>query len=141
MDRPKLIYLINIAQRRVHATIAAGGDGHTAARAGLLLALSKDKPTPMAQVQQALDLGAPAASALVDRAIKAKLVERTPDPDDGRAWLLRLTNEGHAARKEAVRVAKQLNDRLCAGFSDSELAIVERWLGSVREKFPKETIE
>lgn len=138
MDKPRFIYLISVAQKRLAYAVGASGDGHSAARAGLLLALSRDKPTPMSKIQDILDLRAPALSALVERTLEAKLIERLPDPDDGRAWLLRLTDAGAAQRKIAVRIAAQLNDALCDGFTAAELAVVEKFLTAVQRKFPKE---
>ncbi|MES2054922.1 MAG: MarR family winged helix-turn-helix transcriptional regulator [Pseudomonadota bacterium] len=136
--RGRFIYLLNVAQRRVQAAVQDEGDGATAARAGLLMALSPDMGTPMAQLGPILDLGAPALSGLIDRTSRAGLIERCPDPADGRAWIILLTAEGAAARAEAIRGAHALNERLCNGFDDAELAIVARWLEAVRDKFPKE---
>jgi DNA-binding MarR family transcriptional regulator len=136
--RWRFVYLLSVAQRRVQAFIQSNADGQTAARAGLLMALSPERGTPMAQLGQALDLGAPAISNLIERAQKAGLIERQPDPADGRAWIIALTKAGHAARKEAVLGARKLNTRLCEGFTDAELEIVARWLEAVRLKFPKQ---
>ena len=133
----RFVYLLNVAQRRIHAAIARDVEGQSAARAGLLLALSPERGTPMAQLGQALDLGAPGISNLVERAARARLVERVPDPADGRAWLVTLTKAGLAKRKEAIDGARELNARLCEGFSDAELDVVARWLEAVRHKFPK----
>jgi len=135
--RSRFIYLLSVAHRRLHAAIVHDGDGQTAARAGLLMALSPERGTPMAQLGQALDLGAPGISNLVERAVRAKLIERVPDPADGRAWMIALTKTGLAKRKEAIEGARVLNARLCEGFSDDELAVVARWLEAVVHKFPK----
>ncbi|MGH6617185.1 MarR family winged helix-turn-helix transcriptional regulator [Sphingomonas sp.] len=136
--RERFIYLLSIAQRRVQAAIQDESDGATAARGGLLMALSPETGTPMAQLGQVLDLGAPALSGLIDRTARAGLIERRPDPADGRAWIIMLTPEGMTARTDAISGARTMNDRLCDGFDDQELAIVARWLDAVREKFPKE---
>jgi DNA-binding MarR family transcriptional regulator len=137
--KPRFIYLLTLAQRRVQAAIEADGDGKTAARAGLLMALNAgDKATAMKQVGIALGLGAPALSGLVDRMMRDGLVERHSDPADARAWNITLTDAGRALRGQAVRSARSLNDRLCEGFDDVELAIVARWLEAAATKFPKE---
>jgi len=136
--RGRFVYLLNVAQRRVQAAIQSDSDGQTAARAGLLMAISPERGTPMAQLAQTLDLGAPAMSTLIDRAVRARLIERRPDPADGRAWNIVLTEAGHAARKEAVLGARELNARLCEGFTDAELDVVARWLEAVRHKFPRQ---
>jgi len=103
------------------------------------MALSLEHDTPMARLGEVLDLAAPAISNLVDRAVQARLIERRPDPEDGRAWMIRLTRSGLAKQKEAITGARELNARLCNGFTDGELEIVARWLEAVRSNFPKET--
>lgn len=137
--RWRFVYLLNVAHRRVQASIQGTAEATTAARAGLLMALSTYQGTAMAQLGQALDLGAPALSGLIDRMARAGLVERRPDPGDGRAWIIALTAAGEAARGEAVRGARALNERLCDGFTDAELEVVARWLEAIRDKFPKES--
>lgn len=61
--------------------------------------------------------------------------ERRPDQRDGRAATIVPTESGRAARAEAVRTARTVNDRLCEGFDASELALVERWLETVTTRF------
>jgi DNA-binding MarR family transcriptional regulator len=136
--RWRFIYLLSVAQRRVHAFIQSHTDGQSAARAGLLMAISPERGTPMGQLGQALDLGPPGVSNLIERATEAGLVERRPDPADGRALIIVLTKAGLAARNEAVLEARKLNARLCKGFSEAELDVVGRWLEAVRLKFPKQ---
>ena len=137
--RPRFVYLLTLAQRRVQAAIQGDADGGTAARAGLLMALKANgEGVPMKQLGGALGLGAPALSGLLDRMARDGLVERRPDPADGRAWNVVLTDVGGRARAEAVRSARLLNDRLCEGFDEAELAIVERWLETAGRRFSKE---
>lgn len=134
--RWRFVYLLNVAQRRVQHFIQSQSSGHTATRAGLLMALAPDRATPMGKLGSALQLGPPAISNLVERACKAGLVVRTPHPEDGRAWLVQLTPAGAKARKVAVVAARHLNAKLCEGFSDEELDTVARWLTAVQDRFP-----
>jgi DNA-binding MarR family transcriptional regulator len=140
--RPRFIYLLSVAQRRVQAAIQGDVDGKTAARAGVLMALRPDgQGLPMKQLGTQLDLGASSLSGLLDRMGRDGLIERQPDATDKRAWNIVLTETGKAVRAEAVRSARVLNDQLCDGFDDAELAIVARWLEAVGAKFPKETMK
>jgi DNA-binding MarR family transcriptional regulator len=140
--RPRFIYLLSVAQRRVQAAIQGDVDGKTAARAGVLMALRPDgQGLPMKQLGAQLDLGASSLSGLLDRMGRDGLIERQPDATDKRAWNIVLTETGKAVRAEAVRSARVLNDQLCDGFDDAELAIVARWLEAVGAKFPKETMK
>lgn len=138
--RPRFVYLLSVAQRRVQAAIQGDVEGKTAARAGVLMALRADgQGMPMKQLGAQVALGASSLSGLLDRMGRDGLIERQPDATDKRAWNIVLTEAGKAVRAEAVRSARVLNDQLCDGFDDAELAIVARWLEAVGGKFTKET--
>src|SRR5215467_1279781 len=134
----RLIFLLNVAQRRVqHFVARETGGGVTPAQSGLLFVLGKRDGVLMGEAGAALDLGMPGISGLVERTVEAGLIEKRADPDDGRAWRLWLTPSGRRARERAKASAAELNARLMQGFSDAEIDIVARWLASVQKKFPK----
>ena len=138
MDR-RLIFLLNVAQRRLQRWLAAQAPkgGVTAVQSGLLFVLGRRDGVLMGEAGAALDLGMPGISGLSDRMMEAGLIEKRADPDDGRAWRLWLT----ASRRKALARSKagvaELNARLTEGFSDAEIEIVARWLTSLQTKFPK----
>jgi DNA-binding MarR family transcriptional regulator len=66
------------------------------------------------------------------------LIERRPDERDGRSWRLFLTKSGEAMRVVAQAATADINARLVAGFTESELDIVARWLSHVGNQFSKE---
>ena len=133
-----MIFLLNVAQRRVQRVVAGQSPrGVTAAQAGLLFVLGRRDGALLGEAGAALDLGMPGISGLVERAVEAGLVEKRPDPDDGRAWRLWLTASGRRALERATAGAAALNARLMEGFTDAEIDIVARWLASVQQKFPK----
>jgi DNA-binding MarR family transcriptional regulator len=135
--RPRFVYLLNVAHKRVQAAIQDTGDGSTASRAGLLMAIGSEG-SAMAKLGPLLDLGAPALSGLIDRTVQAGLIERHAAPEDGRAWIITLTEAGRKARAQAIAGARTLNARLTDGFTQDELDIVARWLDAVRDRFPRE---
>ena len=92
----RLIFLLNVAQRRVHRFIAAQTNegGVTSAQSGLLFVLGRHDGALMGEAGAALDLGMPGISGLAERMVDAGLVEKRADPDDGRAWRLWLTARG-----------------------------------------------
>jgi DNA-binding MarR family transcriptional regulator len=140
--QPRFLFLLNIAHRRLLAAAHGDAEGKTAARAGLLMTLSVGgEPMPMAQLGEALDLSASALSGLIDRMARDGLIERCADPQDGRAWNIALTDAGKQRRGDAVEAARLLNEKLCEGFDEAELAVVARWLDAVRDKFPRETMK
>src|SRR5690242_12216612 len=137
LDR-RLIFLLNVAQRRVQRFVATQAPkGVTATQAGLLFVLGRRDGVLLGEAGAALDLGMPGISGLVERAVEAGLIEKRADPDDGRAWRLWLTASGRRALARAKSGAAELNARLMEGFSDAEIDVVARWLASVQTKFPK----
>jgi len=134
----RLIFLLNVAQRRVQRFIAqAREDGVTPTQSGLLFVLGKRDGALMGEAGAALDLGMPGISGLAERMVEAGLIEKRADPDDGRAWRLWLTAAGRKALSRSKAGAAELNARLMEGFSDAEIDVVSRWLASVQSKFPK----
>src|SRR5262245_56145443 len=137
MDR-RLIYLLNVAQRRVQRFVATQAPkGVTATQAGLLFVLGRRDGVLLGVAGGAPDLGIPGISGLVERRVEAGLIGKRADPEDGRAWRLWLTAPGRRALTRAKAGVAELNARLMEGFSDAEIDIVARWLASVQNKFPK----
>ncbi|MDF3885458.1 MarR family winged helix-turn-helix transcriptional regulator [Cupriavidus basilensis] len=134
----RLVYLLNVGQRRLHrwsqARTAAGGV--TAAQAGLLFFLGRNDGALMGEAAAALDLGAPGMSGLADRTERAGLIERRPDETDRRASRLWLTEAGRSARRRSKTGMKETNARLTEGFTAAEIDVVARWLTSLQTKFP-----
>lgn len=138
LDR-RLIFLLNVAQRRLQRWLAAQAPkgGVTAAQAGLLFVLGRRDGMLMGEAGAALDLGMPGISGLSDRMIGAGLIEKRADPNDGRAWRLWLTASGRKALARSKAGVAELNARLTEGFTDAEIEIVARWLTGLQAKFPK----
>jgi len=135
----RLIFLLNVAQRRLQRFIAAQTKegGVTSAQSGLLFVLGERDGVLIGEAGAALDLGMPGISGLAERMVEAKLIEKRTDPADGRAWRLWLTTAGKKALARSLAGVAELNARLTDGFSDAEIAIVARWLASVQSKFPR----
>lgn len=138
-SEPRLVFLLNVAQRRLQRWMATQSDasGVTAAQAGLLFVLGQRDGVPMGEVGAALDLGPPGISGLVDRMTAANLIKRRADPDDGRAWRLWLTPAGRAALARSKAGLSEVNARLVDGFSEAEIDVVARWLTSLQTSFPR----
>jgi len=138
-SEPRLVFLLNVAQRRLQRWLAAQTDasGVTAAQSGLLFVLGKRDGVLMGEAGAALDLGPPGISGLVDRMTAANLIKRRADPDDGRAWRLWLTPAGRAALARSKAGLSEVNARLTDGFSEVEIDVVARWLTSLQTSFPR----
>jgi DNA-binding MarR family transcriptional regulator len=135
----RLIFLLNVAQRRLQRWLAtqAPRGGVTAAQSGLLFVLGRRDGVLMGEAGAALDLGMPGISGLAERMVEAGLIDKRADPNDGRAWRLWLTASGRKALARSKAGVAELNARLTEGFSDAEIEIVARWLTSFQAKFPK----
>ena len=136
----RLIYLLNVAQRRLQRFVAAQtkAGGVTSAQSGLLFVLGKRDGALIGEAGAALDLGPAGISGLAERMVEAGLIDKRADPDDGRASRLWLTAAGRKALARTKAGVAELNARLTEGFSDAEIDIVSRWLTSVQDKFPRE---
>jgi DNA-binding MarR family transcriptional regulator len=135
----RLVFLLNVAQRRLQRWMAARtqNSGVTAAQSGLLFFLGQRDGVLMGEAGSALDLGPPGISGLVDRMTAASLIRRRADPDDGRAWRLWLTPAGRAALAQSKAGLAEINARLTDGFTDAEIDVVARWLTSIQTRFPR----
>ncbi|MBI5941762.1 MAG: winged helix-turn-helix transcriptional regulator [Caulobacterales bacterium] len=139
-DRPTFYILLKTAYRRMERWIEAeaANEGLSSAQAGLVLYLGKSDGAAIGDAAEALDVAPSAMTGLVDRMTRAGLVERRPDPRDGRGQRLHLTAQGWAARNDAVRVLGELNARMGEDLSEADARTIARWLESVTTKLTKE---
>lgn len=87
----------------------------------LLAHINEHGPIRASALVEAMDLDKGAMSRGVQHLIALGLVERTPDPADGRATLLSVSAEGRTRLADmAVHRRKRLDERL-SGWSDAEL--------------------
>lgn len=135
----RLVFLLNVAQRRLQRWMAARtqASGVTATQSGLLFILGQRDGVLMGEAGAALDLGPPGISGLVDRMTAASLIKRRADPDDGRAWRLWLTPAGRAAMAQSKAGLVEVNARLTEGFTEAEIDVVARWLTIMQARFPR----
>lgn len=73
-------------------------------------------------------------TAMIDRLEKAKLVERKPNPDDRRSYILALTDDGITQFRQHHEFHIQLTEELSAGFSQTELIAFNDYMKKVIER-------
>jgi DNA-binding MarR family transcriptional regulator len=138
--RPRLIFLINSAQRRLQQWIAQQ-QGETAAegvvppspaQAGVLFALAQADGQTMGELATALDLAPSAMSGLVQRLEALGWVARHADEHDGRTLRVWLLPAGQSQLPGLKKALQRINARLADGFTEAELAVVARWLTHVQ---------
>lgn len=98
-----------------------------------LLAWGPMRPTALAEV---LATGASHISKIVRRLEESRLVERTTDPSDGRATLIRLTPQG----EESARGVYALGDRMIAEVLEGWSAADIRTYTRLTERFVSDAI-
>ncbi|MET0590895.1 MAG: MarR family transcriptional regulator [Naasia sp.] len=75
----------------------------------------------------------PSISRMIDRLVARGLVEKTPDPSDGRGTIVRLTDDGaEAYRAVAIEHARSIDTHLSSALSREELAELERLTTKLR---------
>lgn len=137
---PRLIYLLNSAQRRLQQLIAQeqdrvasqGAVAPSPAQGGALFVLHGRDGATMGELAQALDLAPSAVSGLVQRLEALGWVQRQPCPQDARTQRVWLLPAGRAQLPGLRRATARINAQLAAGFSAAELATVARWLQHVQ---------
>jgi DNA-binding MarR family transcriptional regulator len=95
------------------------------AQRALLTAVSEHEPATLNQVAGATGRGAPAVSRAIDVLVRARLIERTPDPKNRRRLAMRLTPEGKNVLERPFQTHSSLVDKL-ERLAPSELRAVER---------------
>ncbi len=94
----------------------------------LLMLLQGNARASATQIRHALRMPAPHVTTLVDRLADRGLVQRGPDPHDGRAVRITLTAEGAALVTRLQPVAAHMEDEVQAALAPAERATLRRLL-------------
>lgn len=138
---PRLVFLLNSAQRRLQQWISvqhthvgqANAPTPTAAQGGVLFVLATADGATMGQVASTLDLAPSAVSGLIQRLEALGWVQRRPCPEDARTQRVWLQAAGRAQLPPLREALSRINERLTAGFTQAELQTVARWLTHVQQ--------
>ncbi len=140
-SKPKLIFLLNSAQRHLQQWIAQqteaashdGGAMPTPAQSGVLFVLARHDGCTMGDLAQALDLAPSAISGLVQRMEAQAWVMRQPCAQDGRTQRVWLQAAGRHLLPTLTSATRRIQTRLSEGFTAEELKTVARWLTHVQQ--------
>jgi DNA-binding MarR family transcriptional regulator len=140
-NKPKLIFLLNSAQRHLQQWIAQqteaashdGGAMPTPAQSGVLFVLARHDGCTMGDLAQALDLAPSAISGLVQRMEAQAWVMRQPCAQDGRTQRVWLQAAGRHLLPTLTSATRRIQTRLSEGFTAEELKTVARWLTHVQQ--------
>jgi len=137
---PRLIFLLNSAQRRLQQFVAAeqeraarAGEGAPSpAQSGVLFVLAREDGATMGRLAQALDLAPSAMSGLVQRMEAQRWVARRASELDARTQHVWLQPAGRALLPALHKALGRINESLVGSFSPAELQTVARWLEHVQ---------
>lgn len=137
---PRLVFLINSAQRRLQQFIAgeqeraarAGEGAPSPAQSGVLFVLAREDGATMGRLAQALDLAPSAMSGLVQRMEAQRWVARRASQADARTQQVWLQPAGRALLPTLNKALGRINEALVGGFTPAELQTVARWLEHVQ---------
>jgi DNA-binding MarR family transcriptional regulator len=114
--------------------LGAGTDALEGGQYDMLDRLSEREDWRMGEIAAALRVDPSATTRAVPTLEQLGFVERTRDPDDGRAVLVRITDEGRARQERARANGLQLWGEALQEFTDDELeafaALMQRLAGS-----------
>jgi DNA-binding MarR family transcriptional regulator len=97
-------------------------------QARALRVVSERDGVRLSDLAEALHIAPRSATEVADGLQQRGLVERTPDPGDRRAVLLRLTAEGRRVRAEVGRARAADNEELLSRLSADDRATLTRLL-------------
>lgn len=86
----------------------------------LLLLLDVDRPYQQSALGPALGIDRTTVVALVDFLEQRELAKRLREPDDRRAYLVRLTPKGAALTRHATEVANRIEERMFGPLAPTE---------------------
>jgi DNA-binding MarR family transcriptional regulator len=114
--------------------------GLSMARVQVLHALSEHGTIRIGELSEQLDVAARTMTSTVEGLARDGLVERTPDPTDGRAVLVAMTPRGEASFAEAIGIRNEMFDevfaRLDPGERDQLAALLRRLAGVAGLPYP-----
>ncbi len=137
-SRPKLIYLLNLAERQLQQWIKIHSPKHypSPTQIGVLFLLGKHDGLLMGEIAEYLHLVPSAVSGLIQRMEHAQYIEKRTCKKDARASRVYLTKHGKTFLPELIQHTQKLNQQLIQDMSDDEVKIIEKWLNRVIQQFP-----
>jgi DNA-binding MarR family transcriptional regulator len=136
--QPRLFHLMSLAQHRLlKSADAAFGEALdiSMTQLGALFILEKTPGAPPKLVSETLGINKSATTMLIDRMEQAGLVRREPDENDHRSIRLFATPAGLAKATAARPILSRLGKKLTLPFSESEIAVIARFLESILDRF------
>lgn len=113
--------------RFAEAMIAAGHDWYAEARSSVIPYIGP-KGTRQSVLVRRMGLTKQAVQQLVDDLEREGIVQRVPDPKDGRARIIRFTEKGQQAQRDAQAVKRRIEDQFRRELGDADFDHLYRLL-------------
>jgi DNA-binding MarR family transcriptional regulator len=91
----------------------------------------------MSEISERFDVSAAAASQLVDKLVQAGYIERTEDPSDRRAKLLKLSTKGARLVDDGIQERYRWMDELASKLSAADQTKISEALSILTEEARK----
>ena len=131
----QLIRLVRLIERTQTQYQVDHPDAVERATYHLLVHLVKDGPRRSGALAEAVHSDPSTISRQIGHLVKLGYVERTADPEDGRATLLAATDEGRRIFEHNRRLRNQSIARMLAGWSEEDRAVLRELLGRFTDDF------
>jgi DNA-binding MarR family transcriptional regulator len=119
---------------RAYVDQRAHQHGTTRAQWGVLGRLRRQEGLNQAALAEQLDVQPISVGRLLDRLELQKLVERRPDPNDRRAYLLHLTPDGRALVDDLDTVRGEIAGEVLDGVEEAAIITTLETLAAVSER-------
>ncbi|GAB3807341.1 hypothetical protein GCM10028798_31690 [Humibacter antri] len=123
-DRAETAARLAVVVGRINRRIRAVGEGLTQAQLSALSSIVRKGPLRPGDLARIESVSAPSATRVVAELESRALIEREPDPADGRSSLVSATDAGQDAVLAARAERAKRISVLLAGLDDDELAAV-----------------
>lgn len=97
----------------------------------VLVCLTEEEPLTQADIAQRIHVEQPTAAALLQRMTKAGLLEKSPDPRDGRATRISLSVHAREIIPEALDLLATSNSAATVDLSTAEIDVLHTLLRRV----------
>ena len=124
-----------LMRQQIASTRTTSGDGVEWAAYGLLFQLVNSGPRRSSALAEAACVDPSTVSRQVAQLVKAGLVERQSDPEDGRASLLVATDQGRAAYAAKQEHRARIFDHVLDGWAPQDVDTLARLLSQFNDSF------
>jgi DNA-binding MarR family transcriptional regulator len=106
--------------------------GLSSTELAVMVAVAKINSNPsIRRIADHLHVSASNVTADVGKLVRARLLTKFPDPEDGRAIKVALTDRGGKLIQDIAPALRAVNDRLFANMSSHEMATLDRLLRQI----------